>query len=143
MSKGRWRRSAYSWPIPSLRVATLQREQPAGPRWMLLGDAAGLVDPITREGIFFALRSADAAADSLARRASIPPRSMPRASATTIHAELIRAARLKDWFFAPRFTGLLVRALEESAAIRDVMADLIAGRQPYRGLRRRLLGRSS
>ena len=40
----------YSWPIPSLRVATLQREQPAGPRWMLLGDAGGMVDPITREG---------------------------------------------------------------------------------------------
>jgi hypothetical protein len=33
-----------------------------------------------------------------------------------------------------------VRALQSSAPIRDVMADLVAGRQLYRGLRRRLLG---
>ena len=30
----------------------------AGPGWLTVGDAAGLVDPITREGIFFALQSA-------------------------------------------------------------------------------------
>ena len=128
----------YSWPIPSLRVATLQREQPAGPRWMLLGDAGGMVDPITREGIFFALLSADAAADSLLAGVD-PAAQYSRRIRTAIHPELIRAARLKDWFFAPRFTGLLIRALEESAAIRHVMADLIAGRQTYHGLRRRLL----
>ncbi len=128
----------YSWPIPSLRVATLQREQPAGPRWMLLGDAGGMVDPITREGIFFALLSADAAADSLLAGVD-PAAQYARRIRTAIHPELIRAARLKDWFFAPRFTGLLIRALEESAAIRHVMADLIAGRQTYHGLRRRLL----
>src|SRR6476660_4159146 len=55
----------YSWPIPSLTDASLAAEMPAGDRWMLLGDAAGLVDPITREGIYFALQSGDYAADSL------------------------------------------------------------------------------
>jgi len=129
----------YSWPIPSLRVATLQREQPAGPRWMLLGDAGGMVDPITREGIFFALLSADAAADSLLEGVD-PAARYARRVRTSIYAELIRAARLKDRFFTPRFTGLMIRALEESPAIRRVMADLIAGRQAYHGLRRRLLG---
>ncbi len=129
----------YSWPIPSLRVAALQREPPAGPRWMLLGDAGGMVDPITREGIFFALLSADAAADSLLG-GNDPAAQYSRRIRTSIHAELIRAARLKDRFFSPRFTGLMIRALQESAAIRLVMCDLIAGRQTYRGLRRRLLG---
>ena len=128
----------YSWPIPSLRVASLQREQPAGPRWMLLGDAGGMVDPITREGIFFALVSADIAAESLLAGGD-PAGQYSRRIRTSIHSELIRAARLKDRFFAPRFTGLMIRALEESAAIRHVMADLIAGRQTYHGLRRRLL----
>jgi flavin-dependent dehydrogenase len=37
----------------------------AGPRWCLLGDAAGLVDPVTREGICFALRSAESIAAAL------------------------------------------------------------------------------
>lgn len=128
----------YSWPIPSLRVATLQGEAPAGPRWMLLGDAGGMVDPITREGIFFALLSAEAAADSLIDGGDPATRYAARIHAT-IYDELIRAARLKARFFSPRFTALLLRALEKSAAVRAVMVDLIAGRQPYRGLRRRLL----
>jgi hypothetical protein len=34
----------------------------------------------------------------------------------------------------------MIRALQESPAIRHVMSDLIAGRQTYHGLRRRLLG---
>jgi geranylgeranyl reductase family protein len=37
----------------------------AGPGWLLVGDAAGFVDPFTGEGIHRALRSARAAADAL------------------------------------------------------------------------------
>lgn len=37
-----------------------------GPGWLLIGDAAGFVDPFTGEGIHRALRSARAAADALA-----------------------------------------------------------------------------
>ena len=106
---------------------------------MLLGDAGGMVDPITREGIFFALLSADAAADSLIERDGDPAARYAARIHSTIYDELIRAARLKARFFNPNFTALLIRALEKSAAVRAVMLDLIAGRQPYRGLRRRLL----
>ena len=69
---------------------------------MLLGDAAGLVDPITREGIFFALRSGSLAAAALAGgdpSATYEPRdprrrSIPRSSARD---------RLRASFFQPRF----------------------------------------
>jgi flavin-dependent dehydrogenase len=37
----------------------------AGPGWMLIGDAAGFIDPFTGEGIYRALRSARAAAAAL------------------------------------------------------------------------------
>ncbi len=37
----------------------------AGPGWMLIGDAAGFIDPFTGEGIYRALRSARAAASAL------------------------------------------------------------------------------
>jgi flavin-dependent dehydrogenase len=37
----------------------------AGPGWLLVGDAAGFVDPFTGEGIYRALRSARAAADAI------------------------------------------------------------------------------
>jgi flavin-dependent dehydrogenase len=38
----------------------------AGPGWMLVGDAAGFIDPFTGEGIYRALRSARAATEALA-----------------------------------------------------------------------------
>jgi geranylgeranyl reductase family protein len=128
----------YSWPIPSLGVAALRREQPSGAQWMLLGDAGGMVDPVTREGIYFALASGDAAADSL-RAETRAARGYEQRIRDSIHPELIRAATLKSHFFNPRFTGLLIDALGASVGIREVMTDLIAGAQPYRGLRRRLL----
>ncbi|MEO7273300.1 MAG: geranylgeranyl reductase family protein [Vicinamibacterales bacterium] len=129
----------YAWPIPSLTEAALGRERPSGPGWMLVGDAAGLVDPITREGIYFAVRSADLAADSILSEWN-PARCYAEAIRDDIHAELRRAARLKARFFRPSFITLLMRALHASAPIREVMADLVSGEQQYRGLRRRLLG---
>jgi hypothetical protein len=56
-----------------------------------------------------------------------------------LHGEVRRAARLKAGFFRPRFTGLMVEALSQSAGVREVMIDLVAGRQPYAGLKRRLV----
>jgi geranylgeranyl diphosphate/geranylgeranyl-bacteriochlorophyllide a reductase len=131
-------RRRYAWPIPSLPARDLDRERPAGPNWMLLGDAAGLVDPITREGIFFAMRSGQLAADALGTHD--PARTYAASIRDEVHAELRRAAELKASFFRPTFTRLLIEALNHSAAIQAVMIDLIAGRQAYAGLKRRLLG---
>lgn len=131
-------RRRYAWPIPSLSARDLDRERPAGANWMLLGDAAGLVDPITREGIFFAMRSGQLAAHALGTHD--PARAYAASIRDEVHAELRRAAEMKAAFFRPRFTRLLIDALNQSAAIRAVMIDLIAGRQHYAGLKRRLLG---
>jgi geranylgeranyl reductase family protein len=130
-------RRRYAWPIPSLAARDVDAEQPSGDGWMLLGDAAGLVDPITREGIFFAVRSGMLAASALATAS--PAKTYADGVRDELHGELRRAARLKAGFFRPRFTGLLIDALDRSSAIRDVMIDLIGGRQPYAGLKRRLL----
>jgi geranylgeranyl reductase family protein len=127
----------YSWPIPSLSARDFDSIELAGPRWALVGDAAGLVDPITREGIYFALASGQWIADAL--MADDPAPGYTAQVRDEAVSELARAARLKAGFFRPAFTGLMVRALQESAAIRAVMADLVAGRQTYAGLRSRLL----
>ncbi len=126
----------YAWPIPSLDALDFGRLRLAGPRWCLVGDAAGLVDPITREGIFFALRSGELAAEALAGDCGI--RSFAEQVGDEIAPELARAARLKAGFFRPRFTALMMRAVMQSAAIRAIVADLVAGRQTYKGLQWRL-----
>jgi geranylgeranyl reductase family protein len=128
----------YAWPIPSLSSNDFLSLDLAGPGWLTVGDAAGLVDPITREGIFFALQSAGAAADAIA---SASPNRLEQYTSRVrddIASDLARAARYKAGFFQPRFTRLLVNALQSSEKIRGVMADLVAGTQSYRGLKWRL-----
>jgi geranylgeranyl reductase family protein len=134
------RSTPYAWPIPSIGCQTRRDIPLGGPGWMLLGDAAGLVDPLTREGIYYALLSGQWAADALVASAS------PLAASlyvdrliSEVQPELARAARLSRVFFTPAFSSLLVRGLEDSDALRAVFVDLVAGVQPYRGLRRRLL----
>jgi len=127
----------YAWPIPSLAPEGWDRARVSGDRWLLVGDAAGLVDPITREGIYWALESATLAASAIVG---------PGAAATyadrlrdEIVPELVAAGRLQSGFFRPAFLSLLLDALASSGRIRAVMADLVSGRQPYTTLRRRLL----
>jgi geranylgeranyl reductase family protein len=129
----------YSWPIPSLSAIDFDAMSLAGEGWLTIGDAAGLVDPITREGIFFALQSAALAAEALSSGVPRPEQRFVDRVRTEIVDELKRAASFKSGFFRPRFRRLLLDALRSSERVRHVMADLAAGSQPYRGLKRRLL----
>jgi geranylgeranyl reductase family protein len=128
----------YSWPIPSLSADDLTALGNPSPGCLLVGDAAGLVDPITREGIFFALQSAGLAADAIVADPSRAGALYGDHVRREIGSELARAARVKSRFFQPRFIRLLIEALNESAPIRAVMADLFAGTQGYRTLTWRL-----
>jgi geranylgeranyl diphosphate/geranylgeranyl-bacteriochlorophyllide a reductase len=135
------RMAPYAWPIPSVGHERASQAACSGPGWMLLGDAAGLVDPLTREGIYYALLSGQWAADSVIETSAFREASRYADRIRgDIHPELARAARLSDLFFNRAFSALFVEALGQSRAIRDVFVDLVAGSQPYKGLRRRLLG---
>ena len=135
----RGRLDPYSWPIPTLRSRDFRRNRIAGPSWLLLGDAAGLVDPLTREGIYYALLSGVWAAEALLTGRRHCARDYETRVSDEVYPELRRASSLTDGFFRAEFSSLLVEALESSAPIRQVFRDLVTGSQPYRGLRRRLL----
>jgi menaquinone-9 beta-reductase len=120
----------YSWPIPSLSPHGLADVSASGPGWFLAGDAAGLVDPVTREGIYFALLSGQWAAEAASANGSGPARYQQRIQ-EEIAADLIRAAEYKAKFFDSQFRRLLLAALRDSGKVRRIMADLIAGDQPY------------
>jgi geranylgeranyl reductase family protein len=49
----------YAARIPGLSSETLKRRKTAGEDWALVGDAAGFADPLTGEGIYYALKSAE------------------------------------------------------------------------------------
>jgi geranylgeranyl reductase family protein len=136
--------SFFSHLLPCLGTPAWKHNRLAGDGWMAVGDAAGLVDPITGEGIYYALRSADLAAKSLLSE------SMETAGAT--YRKLVRrdfvsdlefGSRLANRVFHGRFLGgsvtsRMVQFTRLSPKFRQVMQDLFAGTQPYIGLKTRL-----
>lgn len=130
----------YSHLLPSPRSETLSRRRVHGDRWALVGDAAALVDPITGEGLFYALRSADLLAESLLVGEI---EEYPRRLYREFGAELECAARLAPRFFQGHFlrggvTQRTVQFARRSRTFRGVLADLFAGKQSYRALPGRL-----
>jgi geranylgeranyl reductase family protein len=136
--------SFYSHLLPSLETPAWKRNRLAGDGWMAVGDAAGLVDPITGEGIYYAMRSADLAAKSILSEsldlASVAYRRLIRRDFT---ADLEFGSRLANRVFHGSFlwgsvTSRMVQFTRLSPMFRDVMQDLFAGTQPYAGLKKRL-----
>ena len=127
----------YAHLIPSPTADPASILEIAGPGFALVGDAAALADPITGEGIYFALRSAAILADTL--RAGGAPAAYAERAYEECGRDLVKAAALRGRFFAPGFTARMVRYARRSAAIRRVLADLVLGDQGYVGLERRLL----
>src|SRR5277367_4124181 len=62
----------YSHMLPALETSAWRRNRVAGEGWQAVGDAAGLVDPITGEGLYYAMRSGDLASQVLLDDAHSP-----------------------------------------------------------------------
>jgi geranylgeranyl reductase family protein len=127
----------YSWPIPSLPVQAWAGGVPAGRRWLLAGDAAGLVDPLTREGIYYALRSGELAAQSLLAAGPEPTRDYARAVQAELVSELALSARARGTFFSPLVTRLWIDVIRESPRVRSLALKTVVGAVGYYHLRRR------
>ena len=92
----------YSHVLPSPQKQTLSSRRVVGRNWALVGDAAAWVDPITGEGLYYALRSGDLLAESLiAQKPSEYPARIRRAFST----DLEFATRIARRFYRGRFLG--------------------------------------
>jgi geranylgeranyl reductase family protein len=137
----------YSHLLPSLATRSWKTNRVAGDGWMAVGDAAGLVDPITGEGLYYAIRSGDLAARSLlAEVGDLAERVMhyQRLLRRDFAADLEFGSRLAKRIFLGRFLfgsvpARMVQFTRRSPRFSSVMQDLFSGKQPYLGLKRRLL----
>ncbi len=130
---------AYGHPIPLLRRGDHRRpERFGGPRWALCGDAAGLVDPITGEGIHYALRSGELAARALLEEGTLA--GYPDRLGADVLRELRIAHRYASRFYRHGFTRALIEVCRESPRMRRILANVLAGRQSYASLRSRAIG---
>jgi flavin-dependent dehydrogenase len=130
----------YSHILPSLRPSTLRHVAVNGKSWALIGDAAGFVDAITGEGLYYALRSAELLSQALLEDS-------PEAYAAHLRQdflpELEAAAGVANRFYGGRWLGRtvierMIQFTENSGSFRELMRDMFAGSQNYRDLRYRL-----
>lgn len=102
-----------------------------GQNWALIGDAAGLCDPMTGEGIHYAALSAQMLADSLKEgRPSAYAKRLDR----VVWPQLERAVRLKRLFFRRRFWKVGIGLMRRSTVCADCAREFIAGDLLYSDL---------
>jgi flavin-dependent dehydrogenase len=132
----------YSHVLPSPQAKTIRGRRIVGENWAMAGDAAATVDPITGEGLYYALRSGDLLAQALAEGA---PQEYPQRLRAAFSADLEFAANIAKKVFRGNFVGgaittRMVQLLNYSPAFRDLVRDIFSGSQSYRTLKRRLWG---
>jgi geranylgeranyl reductase family protein len=131
----------YSHLLPSLDASSWRENRVSGEGWMAVGDAAGLVDPVTGEGLYYALRSADLAARALLSETIHQYR---RLLQRDFAGDLEFGARLAKRIFLGRFLfgavpARMVQFTRRSPRFSAIIQDLFAGRQSYQELKRRLV----
>lgn len=132
----------YAHILPNLSGSSFRNSNFSGEGWAMVGDAAGFVDPVTGEGLHYALRSADYLANSLIQ-------DHPERYASSVQEdflpELITAASYANRFYHGSFCGggLLDRMIQMAAysdEMRRILRDLFSGSQGYTDLRQRVGG---
>jgi len=130
----------YSHVLPSPQAQTIRGRRIVGRNWAMAGDAAACVDPVTGEGLYYALRSGDLLAQALIEG---QPQAYPERLRAAFSADLEFAASIARKLFCGNFLGgaittRMVQLLNYSPAFRDLMRDVFSGSQDYRTLKRRV-----
>jgi flavin-dependent dehydrogenase len=132
----------YSHVLPSPRERTLSERTVLGKNWAMVGDAAAWVDPLTGEGLFYAMKSGELLGKSLAEGC---PEKYSAWVKAAFSAELEFAAKIVRRFYRGSFLGTavttrMVQFMRRSPVFRQLMGDLFSGTQDYSSLKRRLWG---
>ncbi len=134
----------YSHMLPSLEAKAWSENRVGGDGWLGVGDAAGLVDPITGEGLYYAMRSGDLASQIVLSESANPASAYRALLDCDFARDLEFGSRLAKSFFLNRFLfstvpARMIEFMRRSPRFREIVQDLFAGTQPYLGLKKRLI----
>ena len=134
----------YGHVLPSLEKPAWRSNRVAGEGWMAVGDAAGLVDPVTGEGLYYAVRSADLAAKVLLSESPHPVEEYRSELRREFTEDLEMASRLAKRVFLGKFIYAdvptrMIQFMRRSPTFNALMQDLFAGTQNYLDLKARLI----
>jgi flavin-dependent dehydrogenase len=132
--------------LPNLNPPAWRNNRVAGDGWIAVGDAGGLVDPVTGEGLYYAVRSADLATQVLLN--DVEPEKKAEKYRQLIERDFgydltYGAGLAKRLFCGAILFGAvptrMINFMRRSPRFCEIMQDLFAGTQPYLELRSRLL----
>ena len=127
------------YAIPSPGRKELESWQVCGPGWALTGDASGAVDPMTREGLFYAFLTAEELATSILEG---DPGRYQHLWEEKIGRELAVSSLCSGLFYSHRVQGRLLSAIRKSASLKRLFARLMCGDLEYTELKTTLLSNS-
>jgi geranylgeranyl reductase family protein len=103
----------------------------AFPGLFLVGEAAGLVNPLTGEGIDYALESAEAAADVIGAALSRNINHAPETYTRALHAKFLRMfvniTRVRDVYLRPRVLNRFAAAANRNADLARLLVHIALG----------------
>ena len=137
----------YAHMLPALDAPSWKNNRVAGDGWMAVGDAGGLVDPVTGEGLYYAFRSADLASQTILNP-GVAGEGLGASYRKAVEADFARDLYLGATLARRVFVGTflfrsvptrMVEFIRMSPRFRMLVEDLMAGTQSYHDLRARLL----
>ncbi|MBV8068266.1 MAG: NAD(P)/FAD-dependent oxidoreductase [Acidobacteriaceae bacterium] len=138
----------YGHMLPALESRGWRNNRLAGNGWIAVGDAGGLVDPITGEGLYYAVRSGDLASQVVLNEQEHEPERKAEVYRQMITRDfgmdLTYGAGLAKRLFCGAILfgavpGRMIEFMRRSPRFCEIMQDLFAGTQPYLELKNRLL----
>jgi len=123
----------YGAKVPMLGARSWRSLKACGDDWALVGDAAGFVDPLTSEGIYFAMRSAEILADAII---SGEITSFQRRWKKDFGREFKWGSLWMNYFYHGSLLGRsiidwMIKLSNSHRGFRSVAANVLAGNQNY------------
>lgn len=136
----------YGHMLPALESRGWRNNRLAGEGWIAVGDAGGLVDPITGEGLYYAIRSGDLASQVLLNNSEPAHKAADyqQMIAGDFGTDLTYGAGLAKRLFcgAICFSAVptrMINFMKRSPKFCEIVQDLFSGTQPYLDLKSRLV----
>lgn len=128
--------SPFGAPMPAIIDEEFYEIPCSGRNWILIGDAAGHVDPILGEGIRYAIWGAELAAEAIVAG---DPAKFDVLWRKAYYPDLVEACRLFEFIYNPDVLELGVMMISKSETFARIMTGVVASEHTYTGLRDRVV----
>jgi geranylgeranyl reductase family protein len=118
--------SKYSALVPTARTPEFFKQPRSGKNWLLIGDAAGHVNPSSVEGISYALWSAELAAKSILNNNH---REFDDLWREEYGYDLFDSMKYRDIMYSSKFLDYSVKLANRSKTYSQLMFDVISNKQ--------------